>query len=338
MLEIFLNNHDAMQELKDLQLDNGDGNTLLRIGRALGATLQSAAQGGSSIIKAVGGAIHDTLNSVGDLDEKVVGSLGEAASKVIQSTRHAVKDSTTGISNMFHGILGGIGGTIQWCFILVILLVLLYINHSTVLKLCRRKTSRPSNELPPSTSTSSIDQNPAQNMVNNPWSTLERPPPTLPLVLASFSLHDLSISQEISGMVIPITILSQNDHISCSALVDTGSPVTLLSETLQCQLNFQAMPLKSHYHLVGAIGNALTTLGTVQVDITWDSKMWPTPAIVVSSLAHPLILGLNFLKLTKSKIDFNTNNVEIGSTIHPADVHSITNSIPTITIPTSNIY
>ena len=46
MLEIFLNIHDAMQELKDLQLDNGDGNTLLGIGRALGATLQSAAQGG----------------------------------------------------------------------------------------------------------------------------------------------------------------------------------------------------------------------------------------------------------------------------------------------------
>ena len=61
MLEIFLNIHDAMQELKDLQLDNGNGNTLLGIGRALGATLQSAAQGGSSIIKAVGGAIHDTF-------------------------------------------------------------------------------------------------------------------------------------------------------------------------------------------------------------------------------------------------------------------------------------
>ena len=64
----------------------------------------------------------------------------------------------------------------------------------------------------------------------------------------------------------------------------------------------------------------------------------PTPAIVVSSLAHLLILGLNFLKLTKSNIDFDTNNVEIGSKIHPADVHCITNSTFTITIPTSDIY
>ena len=56
------------------------------------------------------------------------------------------------------------------------------------------------------------------------------------------------------GVVIPITISSQNDHTSCLALVDTGSPVTLLSETIKLQLNLAATPLKSHYHLVGATG------------------------------------------------------------------------------------
>ena len=108
MLEIFSNVHDAMQVLKDIQMDNGDGDMLLGIGRALGATWQSVPQGGSSIIKTIGGAIHDTLNCVGDLDEKVVGSLREAASKVIESTGHAVKDSTTGIGNIFHGILASL--------------------------------------------------------------------------------------------------------------------------------------------------------------------------------------------------------------------------------------
>ena len=43
-------------------MDNGDWDTLLGIGRALGATLESIAQWASSIIKAIGGAIHDTLN------------------------------------------------------------------------------------------------------------------------------------------------------------------------------------------------------------------------------------------------------------------------------------
>ena len=60
----------------------------------------------------MGEAIHDTLNGLEELDEKVVRRLGEAASKVIESTGHAVKGSNMGIDNMFHGILGGIGGTI----------------------------------------------------------------------------------------------------------------------------------------------------------------------------------------------------------------------------------
>ena len=126
-------------------MDNGVEDTLLGIGRVLGATLELVAQGGSSITKAIVRAIHDTLNGVGDLDEKVMGSLGDAASKVIESTGHAVKDSTTGISNMFHGVLGGIEGTIQWCLILATILVLLYINHFTLLKLCGRKPSGSSN-------------------------------------------------------------------------------------------------------------------------------------------------------------------------------------------------
>ena len=212
-----------MQELKDLQMDNGDRVTLLGIGRALGVTLESVAQRGSPIIKAIGGANHDTLNGV-DLDEKVVGSLAEAASKVIESTGHEVKDSTKGIGNMFHGILGGIGGTIQWCLILAIILVLFYINCSTLLELQDLQTTPPP--------TPSTDSDPTQNRLDNPTSTPERPP-GLPLVLASFTLHDVSASQENSGVVIPIAISSQNDHISCSALLDTGSPVTLLIEKTQ---------------------------------------------------------------------------------------------------------
>ena len=47
MSEIFSNVHNAMQELKDLQMDHGDGDTLLGIGKALGATLESVAKEGT---------------------------------------------------------------------------------------------------------------------------------------------------------------------------------------------------------------------------------------------------------------------------------------------------
>ena len=103
------------------------------------------------------------------------------------------------------------------------------------------------------------------------------------------------------------------------ALIDTGFPVTLLSEKIQRQVNLPTTPLESHYNLLGATGETLTPLGTVQtvqVDILLDRKVWPTPAFIVSSsLTHPLILGLNFLKLAKSKVDFETNTVETGSTL-----------------------
>ena len=136
----------------------------------------------------------------------------------------------------------------------------------------------------------------------------------------------------------PTTISSQHDHTSCSALIDTGSPVTLLSKKTQRQLNLPATSLESHYKLLRATGETLTTLGTVQVDILLDRKVWPNSAIVVSSLSHSLILGLNFFKLTKSKVYFETNTVETGSTLYPVNTHCMQSSTSTIIIPKSDVY
>ena len=49
ILQIFSAVHDTMQGLEDLQMDLGDFDTLLGIGKALGATPESVAQGGSSL-------------------------------------------------------------------------------------------------------------------------------------------------------------------------------------------------------------------------------------------------------------------------------------------------
>ena len=44
MLNIFTYVHDAMQEVKQLQTDHGDGNVLFGIGRVLRATIESLAK------------------------------------------------------------------------------------------------------------------------------------------------------------------------------------------------------------------------------------------------------------------------------------------------------
>ena len=119
--------------------------------------------------------------------------------------------------------------------ILAIILVLLYINRSTLFKLCRNKPSRGLNTPTPPLPTPSTDSDSIQNKLVNPPLTVVRPT-TLALVLTSFTLHDVSASQEKSGVIIPTTISSQHDHTPCSALLDTGSPVTLLSEKIQRQL------------------------------------------------------------------------------------------------------
>ena len=135
--------------------------------------------------------------------------------------------------------------------ILAIILVLLYINRSTLFKLCRNKPSRRLNTPTPPLSTPSTDSDRIPNKLVNPPPTVEKTT-TLPLVLASFTLHDVSASQEKSGVIIPTTISSQHDHTSCSALIDTGSPIFLLSEKIQRQLNLPATSLDSHYKLLEA--------------------------------------------------------------------------------------
>ena len=188
----------------------------------------------------------------------------------------------------------------------------------------------------PSLQTPSKGSDPTPNKLANLLPTVEQTT-TLPFVLASFKLHDVSVSQEKSVVIIPTTISFQHDHKSCSALIDTGSPVTLLSEKSQRQLNLLATPLESHYKLLGATDETLTTMGSVQVDILLDRKAWTTPAIVVSSLTHTLILGLNFLKLTKSKVDFETNTVETGLTLYSASICYMQSSNSTIIIPKSDV-
>ena len=72
-------------KLKDLQMDNEGRDILLGTDRVLGATLEAVSQDDNSIIKATGGAIHDTLNGICDFDEKMMESLEEATSKVTES-------------------------------------------------------------------------------------------------------------------------------------------------------------------------------------------------------------------------------------------------------------
>ena len=54
--------------------------------------------------------------------------------------------------------------------------------------------------------------------------------------------------------------------------------------------------------------------------------------------AKPIKQGLNFLKLTKPKVDFEINSVETGSTLCPVNTHCMQRSNSTIIIQKSDVY
>ena len=58
---------------------------LAGIGSLLGGAIHSLASGRSMVIKTIGEGIRDIFHGVGDLDEKVVGSISNATSTVISA-------------------------------------------------------------------------------------------------------------------------------------------------------------------------------------------------------------------------------------------------------------
>ena len=74
--------------MKYIQTENGDGNILIWLGKAFGFVLHD---GGSSIIRAIGGVTHDTINGAVDHDKNLVRNLRSAALKGNDSTGGARK-------------------------------------------------------------------------------------------------------------------------------------------------------------------------------------------------------------------------------------------------------
>ncbi|XP_065670064.1 uncharacterized protein LOC136088898 [Hydra vulgaris] len=124
VLQLISGSHETLQTLKTISDTNG-GDILTAIGTALCSALQATASGGSQIIKAIGGAIKDSLSGVPNLDEKLVQSIGVASSTVLKAAGGAVKDVGEGAGSFFHKFLGGISGSILWAAILLIVIYLI---------------------------------------------------------------------------------------------------------------------------------------------------------------------------------------------------------------------
>ena len=68
--DILARSQDTIQELNAMRNSDSDNNIAHSIGRIIGTTLSCLTTEGSYIIRAIGSAMHDGLNGLGDLDEK----------------------------------------------------------------------------------------------------------------------------------------------------------------------------------------------------------------------------------------------------------------------------
>ena len=85
--------------------------------------------------------------------------------------------------------------------------------------------------------------------------------------------------------------------------VDTGSAVSIISETVYKKL-FQHLPLKpTHFYLKTYSGERLTLLGEIHVRVTYQTQKVQLPFVVVES-DKPVLLGRNWLE--KLKLDWAT--------------------------------
>ena len=140
MTEIISYTQDAIREMQEIRQNQGGGNLLVGIVKAIGTVIEKAADGGSEIIKSIGSGIKNVFEGFGDMDEKIVTSIGSAGSKIIDSTGGAIKNTGTGIGNVFHGFFGGVGGSIKWAITLISMIIFFYVYRKKFAKfLCRRK-------------------------------------------------------------------------------------------------------------------------------------------------------------------------------------------------------
>ena len=91
---------------------------LAGIGSLLGGAIHSLASGSSMIVKTIGEGIRDMFHRVGDLDEKVVGSISNATSTVISA-------GASGISQILDSI-GGPSGIILYILVFGLYAYIIY--------------------------------------------------------------------------------------------------------------------------------------------------------------------------------------------------------------------
>ena len=112
----------------------------------------------------------------------------------------------------------------------------------------------------------------------------------------------------------PITVGKSRVH----ALLDTGADVSLVSSKLLEKV--RSFISKNSIHpskleVRGVTGQSLKIKGEVELPVRLKSRTLPHTFVIVETLAHPMLLGSDFLSTFGAKLDFSQRTLAIGNEV-----------------------
>ena len=126
------------------------------------------------------------------------------------------------------------------------------------------------------------------------------------------------------------------------ALIDTGANISVvnkkfLDKTLYSKTSLRPSSIRS---VIAVNGNHVRVLGKLDMSITiGNNRKCTTTVYVLPELHHSLILGVDFLKETKAKLNFANSTLEIiendtATTLSQLNINEVTARVrKAITIP-----
>ena len=96
-------------------------------------------------------------------------------------------------------------------------------------------------------------------------------------------------------------------------MLDSGSSISLIQESLAADFSAAQMPTSVGLTLVSAAGEDIPVLGWITLPLCVQTLKATHPLIVVQSLIAPVILGLDFLQKHRLVLDFTSSPVKISN-------------------------
>ncbi len=124
-------------------------------------------------------------------------------------------------------------------------------------------------------------------------------------------------------LIIPVSptpyVFAIIENIAIQAFIDTGSEISLISETLRMSTpSLAKKPIQKSFLLAKSVtGDYLDTLGMLPITIRLGEEVFSHDVQVVRNAIQPVILGWDFLSKHHSAIDLRENHLKLWNRTVP---------------------